>query len=74
MKLAKTLEPDIDGTDQKIKYELRAVINHHGPDPTRGHYTCFALRNDDWVFFNDEQVSVLHDGEQYYEKGEEVKY
>jgi len=64
LKLEQTLEEDIDGsTDEKVKYELKAIINHHGKAANVGHYTCFAKRDDRWVFFNDEQVSILSDYE-----------
>ena len=63
LKLGETFEEDIDGTDQKVKYELKAIINHHGTESFTGHYTCFAKRDDRWVFFNDEQVSILSDYE-----------
>ena len=62
LKLEETFEEDINGsTDEKVKYELKAIVNHHGKDITMGHYTCFAKRGADWVFFNDEQVSVLRE-------------
>ena len=62
LKLEPTIEEDINGsTDEKVKYELKAIVNHHGKDITMGHYTCFAKRGADWVFFNDEQVSVLRE-------------
>ena len=61
LKLEETFDEEIDGTDQKVKYELKAIINHHGENIFEGHYTCFAKRGADWVFFNDEQVSVLRE-------------
>ena len=67
LKVAAEIEETVHGTDKKIKYELRAIVNHHGEFQNAGHYTCFARRFDAisndfrWYFFNDEEVTKLED-------------
>ena len=42
-----------------IKYKLKGIINHRGT-LNQGHYTSFAFnqKTDEWLFFDDEDVTV----------------
>jgi len=40
------------------KYDLYAVINHHG-EISEGHYTAICKINDNWILFNDSRLSKI---------------
>ncbi|KAG2399912.1 Ubiquitin carboxyl-terminal hydrolase [Vigna angularis] len=56
------------GQSKGRKYELVAIITHHGREPSKGHYTTDAqYPNGRWLRFDDASVyaigtnKVLHD-------------
>ncbi|XP_010547327.1 PREDICTED: ubiquitin carboxyl-terminal hydrolase 24-like isoform X2 [Tarenaya hassleriana] len=58
----------VSPSNEGLKYELVATITHHGRDPSKGHYTADARRqNGQWLRFDDASVTaigtkqVLHD-------------
>ncbi|GIQ83138.1 hypothetical protein KIPB_004406, partial [Kipferlia bialata] len=44
-------------------YDLHAVISHIGRSANSGHYVCWAKKRDQWLLFDDEQVSTASDEE-----------
>ncbi|KAJ9082567.1 hypothetical protein DSO57_1003338 [Entomophthora muscae] len=43
-----------------VKYQLVAVVYHHGSEAMAGHYTCDVRRGDDsWIFCNDSEIEAL---------------
>ena len=48
-----------DKEGNKQKYDLYAVIQHHGAI-SEGHYTAICKINDIWVLFNDSQLSQIN--------------
>ena len=48
-----------DNNINKQKYDLYAVIQHHG-DISEGHYTAICKINDNWIFFNDSILSKVY--------------
>ena len=48
-----------DKAGNKQKYDLYAVIQHHG-EISEGHYTAICKINDIWVLFNDSQLSQIN--------------
>ncbi|XP_010557845.1 PREDICTED: ubiquitin carboxyl-terminal hydrolase 24-like [Tarenaya hassleriana] len=58
----------VSPSNKGSRYELVATITHHGRDPSKGHYTTDARRqNEQWLRFDDASVTaigtkqVLHD-------------
>ena len=47
-----------DSVGKKQKYDLYAVINHHG-EISEGHYTTICKINDNWIIFNDSRLSKI---------------
>jgi uncharacterized UBP type Zn finger protein len=47
-----------DRVGNKQKYDLYAVINHHG-EISEGHYTAICKINDNWILFNDSRLSKI---------------
>ena len=47
-----------DKIGNKQKYDLYAVINHHG-EISEGHYTAICKINDNWILFNDSKLSKI---------------
>ena len=47
-----------DRVGNKQKYDLYAVINHHG-EISEGHYTSICKINDNWILFNDSRLSKI---------------
>ena len=45
--------------ENKQKYDLYAVIEHHG-DISQGHYTAICKVNDIWILFNDSLLSKIN--------------
>jgi len=41
------------------KYQLQAVISHHGAKMSGGHYTCAARRGSNWHHFDDRTVTPI---------------
>lgn len=41
------------------RYELYAMVSHHGSSTRGGHYTCDAKHEDKWFHFNDERISQV---------------
>jgi len=42
-------------------YDLFAIVVHIGSGPHAGHYICFVKKDDVWLVFDDEDVSVIHE-------------
>lgn len=50
----------LDVGNEKVQYQLSAVVVHIGPRPDSGHYICIARRFDgQWLKFDDDKVSEL---------------
>ena len=47
-----------DRVGNKHKYDLYAVINHHG-EISEGHYTAICKINENWILFNDSRLSKI---------------
>ena len=45
--------------EKKEKYDLYAVIQHHGKI-TQGHYTAICKKNDKWYLFNDSKYILIN--------------
>eukprot|EP00731_Ephydatia_muelleri_P025839 Em0017g922a len=43
----------------KPKYELSALVIHHGTHTGKGHYTCLVRSRDQWIRYSDTQVSII---------------
>ena len=42
----------------QVKYELQAVVTHHGLTCTTGHYTAVVKHDDNWLMCDDKQVGL----------------
>jgi len=43
----------------QVRYELQAVVNHHGNDVSSGHYTATVKYGNSWLLCDDTQVSIF---------------
>ena len=43
------------------RYQLRAIVTHHGPRCYSGHYTCVERGRDGWTEYDDARVTELED-------------
>ncbi len=43
----------------EASYSLSGVIMHHGKTSLTGHYSCYSLRYNGWMYFNDADVRDL---------------
>ncbi len=41
------------------RFELVAVVNHHGKKAAGGHYTCDILQDQTWLRIDDEAISPV---------------
>lgn len=43
---------------ENTDYKLIGLISHHGESKYSGHYLAYRLVDDNWYYYNDEEVSV----------------